>query len=119
VAAAAAYGRVLSSRWFLTDPARRDRALAAMAAPGSLTELETAQQGMAAAVATGPFGLGLGRDGSIPQALPHLLIAQAAAKPRHPPEEKRHDHKQKQPDKEPPGCWRGPPGGVLRRAALP
>jgi hypothetical protein len=63
VAAAAAYGRVLSSRWFLTDPARRDRALAAMAAPGSLTELEQAQQGMVAAVATGPFGLGLGREG--------------------------------------------------------
>jgi hypothetical protein len=63
VAAAAAYGRVLSSRWFLTDPARRDRALAAMAAPGSLPELETALQGVAAAIATAPFGLGLGQGG--------------------------------------------------------
>jgi len=63
VAAAAAYGKVLSSRWFLTDAARRDRAMTAMAAPGSLAELETAQRGLAAAVATAPFGMGLGRQG--------------------------------------------------------
>lgn len=61
VAAAAAYGRVLSSSWFLTDAARRDRALVAMATPGSLAGLQSAQRGMASAVATGSFGLGLGR----------------------------------------------------------
>lgn len=61
IAAAAAYGKVLSSKWFLSDAGRRDRALAAMAAPGSLAELETTQQGLAAAVATGPFGVGLGQ----------------------------------------------------------
>ena len=36
IAAAAAYGKVLSAKWFLSDSARRDRALTAMAAPGSL-----------------------------------------------------------------------------------
>jgi hypothetical protein len=63
VAAAAAYGRVLSSRWFLTDAARRDRALTLMAAPGSLAALQTAQGGLAKAVASGPFGVGLGERG--------------------------------------------------------
>jgi len=61
IAAAAAYGKVLSAKWFLSDSARRDRALAAMAAPGSLAELETTQQGLAAAVGAGPFGIGLGQ----------------------------------------------------------
>ncbi len=61
IAAAAAYGKVLSAKWFLSDSARRDRALTAMAAPGSLAELETTQQGLAAAVGAGPFGVGLGQ----------------------------------------------------------
>jgi hypothetical protein len=61
VAAAAAYGRLLSSRWFLTDAARRERALAVMAAPGSLGVLETAQRQLAGALASGPFGMGLGQ----------------------------------------------------------
>jgi hypothetical protein len=60
VAAAAAYGKVLSSSWFLTDAARRDRALVAMATPGSLATLQTAQRELATAVAARP--LGLGRD---------------------------------------------------------
>ncbi len=61
VAAAAAYGKVLSSGWFLSDAARRDRALVTMATPGSLAALQSAQRGLAAAVAAGSFGSGLGR----------------------------------------------------------
>ena len=61
VAAAAAYGKVLSSAWFLTDAARRDRALVAMATPGSLAALQQGQRELAAAVAARPLGSGRGR----------------------------------------------------------
>jgi hypothetical protein len=61
VAAAAAYGKVLSSSWFLTDAARRDRALVAMATPGSLATLQTAQRELSAAVAARPLGSSRGR----------------------------------------------------------
>jgi hypothetical protein len=61
VAAAAAYGKVLSSSWFLTDAARRDRALAAMATPASLAALQSAQQALASEVASNPLGSGLGQ----------------------------------------------------------
>ena len=63
VAAAAAYGRLLSSRWFLTDAVRRDRALTILAAPGSLAGLQTAQRQLAGALASGPFGMGLEQRG--------------------------------------------------------
>jgi hypothetical protein len=61
VAAAAAYGKVLSSAWFLTDAVRRDRALVAMATPGSLAGLRSAQRELAAAVAARPLGSSRGR----------------------------------------------------------
>jgi hypothetical protein len=63
VGAAAGYARVLSTLWFLTDPDRRHQAVTAMAAPEALLGLRDAQDGVAAGVARGPFGAGVGRSG--------------------------------------------------------
>jgi hypothetical protein len=63
VGAAAGYASVLSRMWFLVDGDRRHQALAAMAAPEALATLRTAQDGVAAGVARGPFGASLDRRG--------------------------------------------------------
>ncbi len=61
VAAAAGYARVLSALWFLTDPGRRYRAVARMAAPEAAAGLQASQDALADAVRRGPFGAGLAR----------------------------------------------------------
>lgn len=63
IGAAAGYASVLSRVWFLADGDRRHRALTAMAAPEALVGLQTAQDGVAAGVARGPFGASLNRRG--------------------------------------------------------
>jgi hypothetical protein len=63
VAAAAGYAKVLSALWFLTDPARRERALDRMAAPEALARLRADQDGIAGGIARSPLGAGLGRQG--------------------------------------------------------
>jgi hypothetical protein len=63
VGAAAAYARILSAVWFLADAGRRHQAVTAMAAPEALVGVRTAQDEVAAGVARGPFGAGLGRRG--------------------------------------------------------
>ncbi len=65
VAAAAAYAKVLSARWFLTDPngQRRRRAVAAMAVPERAGALAASQDRLARQVLASPFGAGLGRRG--------------------------------------------------------
>jgi hypothetical protein len=63
IGAAAGYASVLSAVWFLADGDRRHRALAVMAAPEALVGLQTAQDGVAAGVARGPFGASLNRRG--------------------------------------------------------
>jgi hypothetical protein len=61
VAAAAGYAKVLSALWFLTDSARRGQALDRMAAPEALARLRADQDNIAAGIAMGPLGAGLGR----------------------------------------------------------
>lgn len=63
IGAAAGYASVLSAVWFLADGDRRRQALTAMAAPEALVGLQTAQDGVAAGVARGPFGASLNRRG--------------------------------------------------------
>jgi hypothetical protein len=63
VAAAAGYAGVLSTLWFLTDPARRARALGRMAAPEAAAGLRASQDALAGALGRGPFGAGLARPG--------------------------------------------------------
>ena len=63
VAAAAGYARVLSALWFLTDAARRGRAVVRMAAPEALGALQVSQDAIAKGIASGPLGAGLGRRG--------------------------------------------------------
>ena len=62
VAAACGYLRVLSARWFLTDQARRHRAIRVLATPGAAGRLRADQDRLAARLATGPLGAGLARD---------------------------------------------------------
>ena len=63
VTAAAGYAKVLSALWFLTDAARRGRAVARMAAPEALGGLQASQDAIARGIASGPLGAGLGRRG--------------------------------------------------------
>ncbi|HWD45299.1 MAG TPA: hypothetical protein VHM23_16605 [Actinomycetota bacterium] len=63
IGAATGYARVLSALWFLADADRRHQAVAAMAAPGALLELQAEQDQVAAGIARGPFGAGLTRRG--------------------------------------------------------
>jgi hypothetical protein len=63
VAAAAAYAKVLSAPWFLTDQDRRGRAIARMAAPEAAARLRASQDATAGALGRSPFGAGLARAG--------------------------------------------------------
>lgn len=63
VAAAAGYAKALSALWFLTDAARRSRAVARMAAPEALGGLQVSQDVIARSIASGPLGAGLRRHG--------------------------------------------------------
>jgi hypothetical protein len=63
VAAAAAYAKVLSAPWFLTDQARRGRAIDRMAAPEAAAQLRASQEATAGALGHSPFGAGLARAG--------------------------------------------------------
>jgi hypothetical protein len=65
VAAAAGYAKVLSALWFLTDAARRSRAVARMAAPEAVSGLQASQDAIAKNIASGPLGAGLRRHGVV------------------------------------------------------
>jgi hypothetical protein len=63
VAAAAGYAKVLSKHWFLTDTVRRRRAVAQMAAPEAVAQLQASQDALASVMARGAFGAALARPG--------------------------------------------------------